>query len=109
MVSFLKMGGNLIAHHMLTDGMPTPKKIIFFHYSFAIPAEVWWTPGAQPIEIRLKQTIALDLPREMKLVVQDRRMVEFPKALEQHNDTLRSIVEALRNLGVGIFLKPSFY
>jgi hypothetical protein len=87
------------------NGITTPKKIIFYHYSFAIPAEVWWTPEKQPTEIRLKQAAALDLPKELTLVVKERRIVHFPDIFHQHMDTLRSIVEAVRNLGVSIFVK----
>lgn len=83
----------------------TLKKIIFFHYSFAIPAEVMWEPERQPMEISLHQTIALDLPREMQLVVEDRRLVEFPEIFHEHMDTLRSIAEAIRDQGVSIYVR----
>ncbi|WP_133997966.1 hypothetical protein [Dinghuibacter silviterrae] len=85
--------------------MTTPKKIIFYHYSFAIPAEVSWAPAEHPTEIWLKQAAALDLPKEVTLIVKERRLVHFPDIFHQHMDTLRSIVEAIRNLGVSIFLK----
>jgi hypothetical protein len=85
--------------------MLTPKKIIFYHYCFAIPAEVWLLPEKNPDQITLKQVIALDLPREMKFSVIDRRILHFPDVFHKHVDTLKSIVESIRNLGVIISVR----
>ena len=87
----------------------TLKKIIFFHYSFAIPAEVSWEPERQPTEIKLQQTVALDLPKEIRLVVDDRRLVEFPDIFQEHMDTLHSIAEAIRNQGLSVYMKTRNY
>jgi hypothetical protein len=85
------------------------KKIIFFHYSFAIPAEVTWEPEGRPIEIKLLQSVALDLPKEMQLVVEDRRLVGFPDVFHDHMDTLRSITEAIRDQGIPVYLRQLKY
>ncbi len=90
---------------MLIDGLSTPKSVIFYHICFAIPAEIWWAPQAQPTEIRVRQSVAIDLPKDFILVVKDRRLIQFPDAFHQHIDTLLSLLEAIRNVGVSIFLK----
>ena len=94
-----------MSHPMLKDGISTPKRIIFFHISFAIPAEIWWEPHRHPSEIRVRQTVVPDLPKDFILVVEERRLQEFPDIFQQHTDTLLSLLEAIRNAGVSIFLK----
>jgi hypothetical protein len=88
--------------------MTAPKNIIFYHYSFAIPAEVWLMPEKSPLRILLRQTKALDLPKEILFTVVEQRYLHFPDFFHPHMDTLRSIVDAIRNLGVSIFLRPTF-
>lgn len=90
---------------MLIDGISTPKRIIFYHICFAIPAEIWWAPPTNPTEIRVRQTVALDLPKDFILGVKERRLQEFPAIFQQHMDTLLSLLEAIRHTGVSIFLK----
>ena len=87
----------------------TLKKIIFFHYSFAIPAKVSWETEREPMELKLEQTVALDLPKEMRLVIDDRKLVGFPEIFHDHMDTLRSITEVLRDQGVPVYLKQRKY
>jgi hypothetical protein len=85
--------------------MSIPKRIIFYHHCFAIPAEVCWTPEREPEEIVLRQTLALDLPKEIRLTVGEKRNVEYPDVFVIHMDTLRSIVGAIRDLGVWVFVR----
>jgi hypothetical protein len=85
--------------------MTAPKKIIFYHNCFAIPADIWLFPEAEPLDIILKQVMAFDLPKEMNFKVLDKRFLHFPEFFYKHLDTLRSIVEAIRHLGVPIFLR----
>lgn len=85
--------------------MTAPKKIIFFHNCFAIPADVWLMPEKEPVDIILKQAMAFDLPNEISFRIHDRRFLHFPELFYKHLDTLHSIVEAIRTLGINIFLK----
>jgi len=85
--------------------MLTPKRIIFYHNCFAIPAELWWTPEDEPVEITLKQAVALDLPKEIRFTVGEKRYVQYPDIFLLHMDTLRSIVGAIRDLGVRVFVR----
>jgi hypothetical protein len=85
--------------------MVTPKKIIFYHYCFAIPAEVWLMPETEPVSITLRQTVAFDLPKEIHFKVVDKRYVYIPDIFHLHMDTLHSIVKAIRNLGVSVFVR----
>lgn len=85
--------------------MTAPQKIIFFHNCFAIPADVWLLPETEPLDIILKQVMAFDLPNEMSFKVLDKRFLHFPEFFYKHLDTLHSIVEAIRGLGVPIFVR----
>lgn len=85
--------------------MATPKDIIFYHVNFAIPAQLWLLPEGDPREILLKQSKALDLPKEILFTIQETRYLHFPDFFHQHMETLHSIVEAIRKLGVYVFLR----
>jgi hypothetical protein len=85
--------------------MSIPKRIIFYHHCFAIPAEVCWTPEQEPKEILLRQAMALDLPKEIRLTVGEKRDVGYPDIFLVHLDTLRSIVGAIRDLGIRVFVR----
>jgi len=85
--------------------MTAPKKIIFYHNCFAIPADVWFLPNAEPLEILLKQVIALDLPKEIRFKIYEKRFLHFPEIFHQHTDTLHSIVEGIRKLGFYVFVR----
>jgi hypothetical protein len=85
--------------------MSTPKRIIFYHNCFAIPAEVWWAPEHEPVEITLKQAMALDLPRDIRLTVGEKRDVQHPDTFLLPMDTLHSIIGAIRDLGVRVFVR----
>ncbi len=85
--------------------MTAPKKIIFYHNCFAIPANVWLLPETDPVDIVLQQAMAFDLPREFNFKVVNRKLLHFPDFFHKHLDTLHSIMEAIRHLGVHILFR----
>lgn len=88
--------------------MSAPKKIIFYHNCFAIPAEVRFDQQLDQLDIHLKQAMALDLPEEMFFTVHDNRYLQFPDFFHEHMETLHSLVESIRGLGYSIYVRSSY-
>ncbi len=88
--------------------MSAPKKIIFYHNCFAIPAEIWLDQQLDQLDIHLKQVMAFDLPEEMHFTVHDNRYLQFPDFFHEHMETLYSLVESIRALGYSIYVRTSY-